>query len=80
MSAKVSELIERVPTYKFPPCQRSGIRRVHGQGWALAGIESVWVIRWKRFLEDSGPHQDPQVPQYLSGPVLKTGELLNIGR
>ena len=82
MSAKVLELIERVPTYKFPPLPAIQDRQVRQ---AKAGSAHLYRVRGGDTLEKISRRFRISIKTLkshnnLSGPVLKTGELLNIGR
>lgn len=82
MSAKVLELIERVPTHKFPPLPAIQDRQVR---LAKAGSAHWYRVRGGDTLEKISrrfriPIKTLKSHNSLSGPVLKTGELLNIGR
>ncbi len=82
MSAKVLELIERVPTYKFPPLPVIQDRQVRQ---AKTGSAHWYRVRGGDTLEKISrrfriPMKTLKSRNNLSGPVLKTGELLNIGR
>ncbi|MDH4251057.1 MAG: transglycosylase SLT domain-containing protein [Nitrospira sp.] len=82
MSAKVLELIERVPTYKVPPLPAIQDRQVRQ---AKAGSAHWYRVRGGDTLEKISrrfriPIKTLKSHNNLSSPVLKTGELLNIGR
>jgi membrane-bound lytic murein transglycosylase D len=82
MSAKVLELIERVPTHKFPPLPAIQDRQVRQ---AKAGSAHWYRVRGGDTLEKISrrfriPIKTLKSHNSLSGHVLKTGELLNIGR
>ena len=82
MSAKVLELIERVPTHKFPPLPAIQDRQVRQ---AKTGSAHWYRVRGGDTLEKISrrfriPIKTLKSHNNLSGPVLKTGDLLNIGR
>ncbi|MBH0203405.1 MAG: transglycosylase SLT domain-containing protein [Nitrospira sp.] len=82
MSAKVLDLIERVPTHKFPPLPIVRDREVRQ---AKTGSAHWYRVRGGDTLEKISrrfgiPLKTLKARNNLSGPVLKTGDLLNIRR
>ncbi len=82
MSAKVLELIERVPTHKFPPLPVIQDRQVRQ---AKAGSAHWYRVRGGDTLEKISrrfgiPIKTLKARNNLSSPALKIGELLNIRR
>jgi membrane-bound lytic murein transglycosylase D len=82
MSAKVLDLIERVPTHKFPPLPMTQDREVRQ---AKAGSAHWYRVRGGDTLEKISrrfriPIKTLKARNNLSGPVIKAGDRLNIGR
>ncbi len=83
MSSKVLELIERVPTHKFPPLPAIQDRQVRQ---VKTGSSSHWYrVRGGDTLEKISrrfriPINTLKARNNLSSPVIKAGERLNIGR
>ena len=82
MSAKVLALIERVPTHKFPPLTTTQDRQVRQ---AKASSAHWYRVRGGDTLEKISrrfgiPVKTLKSRNNLSSRVIKTGELLNIGR
>lgn len=83
MSTKVLELIERVPTHKFPPLPPTIQDRQVRQ--AKAGAAHWYRVRGGDTLEKISrrfgiPIKTLKTRNNLSSRIIKTGELLNIGR
>jgi membrane-bound lytic murein transglycosylase D len=82
MSSKVLELIERVPTHKFPPLLTTQDRQVRqaktssSHWYRVRGGDTLDKIS-RRF---GIPIKTLKTRNKLSGPAIKAGELLNIGR
>lgn len=82
MSSKVLELIERVPTYKFPPLPMIQDRQVRQ---VKTGSSHWYRVRGGDTLEKISrrfriPINTLKARNNLSSPVIKAGERLNIGR
>lgn len=78
--AKVAQLLDRIPTYKFPPLQ------VHARAKQVKTDRSRWYkVRAGDTLEKVSkrfrvPLKTLKTKNHLNGPVIKPGELLIIAR
>ena len=78
-SAKVVQLLDRVPTYKFPPLPAAKVQRVKadsGRWYRVRGGDTLEKVS-KRF---HIPMKTLKTKNNLSSPVIKTGEFLIIAR
>ncbi len=77
-SAKVVELIDRVPTYKFPPLRAGGQRvKTEAARWYRVRMGDTLEKVSRRF---HVPLRTLKALNHLSSPVIKAGELLVITR
>lgn len=78
-SAKVMQLLDRVPTYKFPPLPPEKTRQVKSDGgrWYRVRVGDTLEKVSKRFRV---PLKTLKAKNNLTGPVIKPGEFLIIAR
>lgn len=77
-SAKVTELIDRVPTFKFPPLRPESQRvKTDAARWYRVRLGDTLDKVSRRF---HVPLKTLKTLNHLSSPVIKAGELLMIGR
>jgi len=77
-STKVVELLDRVPTYKFPPLPANvqHVKADNGRWYRVRGGDTLEKVS-KRFRV---PMKTLKAKNNLTSPVIKTGELLIIAR
>ncbi len=78
-SEKVVQLLDRVPSYKFPPLPAAKTQRVKADSkrwYRVRGGDTLEKVS-KRF---SIPMKTLKAKNNLTSPVIKAGELLNIAR
>ncbi|MEC4889119.1 MAG: transglycosylase SLT domain-containing protein [Nitrospira sp.] len=79
-SSKVSQLLDRIPTYKFPPLQVQArakqVKTDHSRWYKVRAGDTLEKVS-KRFRV---PLKTLKTKNNLTGPVIKPGEFLIIGR